>query len=91
VHYEKRLLTLLYARLSVCLSFYLSVRMELSCSHWTYFREILFFSIFRESVENNSNFIKIRQILTIVHEDLSTFAIMSRRIFLKIRNIAQGR
>jgi hypothetical protein len=47
--------------------------MEHFGSHWTYFHEILYFSIFKKSVEENSRFIKILQELLKVKVNQSRY------------------
>jgi hypothetical protein len=81
---EKRLLA--SSCLSVCR---LSVRMEQLGSHWTNFHDMLYLSIFPNSVERK---FKIHYNLTstacILQEGRYTFLIVSRSVLLIMRNIS---
>ena len=65
---------------------YMSVRLELR-SHWTDFREVLYLSIFRQSVEKIPVSLKSDKTAGTWHEDFCTFMIMSVWILLIMRNI----
>ena len=66
----------------------LSVRMERLGSHWTDLHEMLYFSIFRKSVEKIQGLLKSDKNISTLHEDQYTFLIISLSFLLRIRNVS---
>jgi len=65
-----------------------SVRMEQLGSHWRDFYEILYLRIFRKSVKKFKFHQNLTRITGTLHEERHTFLIISRPVFLRMRNIS---
>jgi len=57
-------------------------------SHWTDFNDISFLMIFRKYVEKIHFLLKSDKNKGYLHEDISTFMIISRSILLRMRNVS---
>jgi hypothetical protein len=62
------------------------VRMEQLGSHWTDFYEIYYLNVFRSTVDKFQVPLKSDKMTSTLHEDQYTFLIMSRPVFLRMRN-----
>jgi hypothetical protein len=62
--------------------------MEQLGSHWTDFYEILYLSIFRNSVDKIKFSLKSDRNNGTLHEDLCAFMIISRSVLLRMRNVS---
>jgi len=73
--------------MSVCLSFRLSVRIEL-CSHWMDFHEIWYLRIYFKYLSRKLFSVSLTRIAGIIHDNLCSFVIIHRWILLRIRNVS---
>jgi len=56
--------------------------------HWTDFHEIMYMSIFQKFVEKIQVWLKSVKNSGTVHEDVSTFMIISHRFLLRMKNVS---
>ena len=73
---------------SVCMSVYLSVRMEQLHFHWRDFRENWYLSIFRSSVKKIDIILNLTRVTGTLYEYLCAFITISLSFLLTMRNVS---